>query len=563
MTIQAQLADGTVLEFPDGTDDAVIDKVVRQHVSPQPDPSIPFKSIPIPANMAAPGAENVDYGDVNGPVATFLRRIGKGAMLNYGDEIGGFVKGYVPALFNGKDESAEYARARDAYRSQDDAEGAANPVAAFLGDTTGQVATGALATAATGGTSLLPQLALGAAQGGVSAAGESKKSDASGLLEDASIGAGIGAGGTLAGYGIGKVLGKVISPSVRPEVKTLMDAGVTPTPGQIIGKGAAKIEDRLTSVPGLGNMISGAQTRALNQFNKAALNEASAKVGQSIDEIGREGVDALKTQFDDAYHAILPNLTWQADNTFKAELNNIAQMASELPEPQFKRFIQVVQDKVVKKLGQTGSVDGQTFKAMEESLGDIAKSYKAASDPDIRSLGDAFGEVLKSMRATLERVNPSSADTLKAINAGYARYAILRDAASRIGSDSGVFTPAQLLSAVRAADKSAGKGAFARGDALMQDIAEAGKSVLGAKYPDSGTVGRGLVAGPVTGAVAWANPTSLLGLAGGSLPYTKFGQKIVADLLTKRPDGAAGASSLVRTVAPILGRGLAPGLLGL
>jgi hypothetical protein len=33
MTIKANLADGTVLNFPDGTDQAVIDGVVKKHIS--------------------------------------------------------------------------------------------------------------------------------------------------------------------------------------------------------------------------------------------------------------------------------------------------------------------------------------------------------------------------------------------------------------------------------------------------------------------------------------------------------------------------------------------------
>ena len=41
--IEAQLADGTILNFPDGTDQAVIDRVVKQHVmgaaSVEPQPS--------------------------------------------------------------------------------------------------------------------------------------------------------------------------------------------------------------------------------------------------------------------------------------------------------------------------------------------------------------------------------------------------------------------------------------------------------------------------------------------------------------------------------------------
>ena len=41
MPITAELHDGTRLEFPDGTDPAVIDRVVKKHLAPAPAPAAP------------------------------------------------------------------------------------------------------------------------------------------------------------------------------------------------------------------------------------------------------------------------------------------------------------------------------------------------------------------------------------------------------------------------------------------------------------------------------------------------------------------------------------------
>ena len=83
--------------------------------------------------------------------------------------------------------------------------------------------------------------------------------------------------------------------------------------------------------------------------------------------------------------------------------------------------------------------------------------------------------------------NPARAPELRAANEAFANALRVEGGAGKIGSDQGVFTPDHLLSSVRQLDPSLRKGTFARGDALMQDLGDAGKAVLGNKVPDSGT----------------------------------------------------------------------------
>jgi hypothetical protein len=56
-----------------------------------------------------------------------------------------------------------------------------------------------------------------------------------------------------------------------------------------------------------------------------------------------------------------------------------------------------------------------------------------------------------------------------------------------LGAEEGQFTPAQLLNAVKVMDKSKDKGRFATRNALLQDIASSGKTVLSNKLGESGT----------------------------------------------------------------------------
>lgn len=128
-------------------------------------------------------------------------------------------------------------------------------------------------------------------------------------------------------------------------------------------------------------------------------------------------------------------------------------------------------------------------------------------------------------------------------------------------NNGGIFTPAQLQSAVRAADKSAGKGASATGNALMQDFSQDAMSVLGKGYPDSGTAGRLGTAGAV-GAL-FAHPAMLLSpwtyaAAAPALAYTPMGQRLAQGLLMSRPAAAqAVGNAVTNRLAPF-----APGLLG-
>lgn len=128
----------------------------------------------------------------------------------------------------------------------------------------------------------------------------------------------------------------------------------------------------------------------------------------------------------------------------------------------------------------------------------------------------------------LSRNNPAQlAKELANADAAYAKYVRLRNAGVAAANNEGVFTPSQLMGAVKKADNSVGKGAMATGDALMQDIATAGQNVLPNKIPDSGTAGRlglGILAG---GGLGYLNPVALAGGALAAGAYTRPGQAVI------------------------------------
>ncbi len=371
---------------------------------------------------------------------------------------------------------------------------------------------------------------------------------------------------TIVSAGLGGVFpagAAMISPNVRPDVARLIKEGVTPTPGQILGGRAQVIEDKLTSVPLLGDFITSSRRKGMDEFNRAALNRALKPIGEKVNDIGRTGIDEVSERLGAAYDTLLPKLTFKADQTFANELATVRQMAGTLPAQQAQQFEKVLRDQVVGKMTQQGMMSGVRLKEVESELGRLARGYAGDANFDNRQLGAAIGEMQNIIRQTLVRSNPTEAKRLTDINRGYANYARLRDAASRQGALEGEFTPAQLAAAVRAGDKSVGKGNYAKGKALLQDLSDAGKNVLMQKYPDSGTVGRALVPLSLLGAGSGAsyltdNPLPLAAAAMLTGPYVPGGRQATAALLAKRPESAAKAAQAIRQIGPYLTPGLVP-----
>ena len=367
-------------------------------------------------------------------------------------------------------------------------------------------------------------------------------------------------------------LGRMISPQISSDVQMLMDKGVTPTPGQILGGGWARTESKLTSVPVLGDMIKNAQQRAVNQFNEAAYNEALAPIGQKFSgKIGQEGIEQVGQKIGQAYDDILPKMKLQVDPQFQADVMNLGQMAQGLPETQQKTFMNILKTQIFGKLGPQGQMDGIDLKGVQSELARTAKGYLSDPSYDNRQLGAAVSALRDSVDSNLARVNPADlSNKLTKANQAWANFVRLRAAAASQGAmnNEGVFTAAQLQNAVRGADKSVGKGATATGNALMQDLSGAGQRVLGSKYPDSGTAGRGLMAllapsGLAAGFATQPGTTAatLGGIGLGSLAYTSGGQKLAAALLASRPQFAKPVGDAVSRFGQLAVPGSIPALL--
>jgi hypothetical protein len=577
MPIEIQGPDGSTVQFPDGTPPDVMTKAMRDKfggpVAPQAEPSFARRlaqsaGINPPANLEAQ-TDVYQRGVVRGmrdPIDAGAQLLTRGleALSPAGTSADSFMKGERQNVEQiNKTVEHQYQQQR----------GQAGLSGFDPGRLIGNVAgTAPLATLAPAG--IVGGAATGAATGALQPVYGQEGEDGSFWSQKGKQTA-IGGVSGAAGAAIAKALSRIISPKSSPEVQRLMDMGVSPTPGQTLGGAAKRIEDAATSIPLVGDVVKRGQTRAMEEFNRGTINEALKPIGEKLGGktmLGREAIDEAITKVSSAYDDLLPKMVAKADPQFVADMTQLRSLSGNMLPDRQKQFQQIAMDKLFSKFNpQTQTISGTELKVVESELGRLARNFGGSQDADQRLLGDAVKQLQANLRSLVERSNPQFADQLGKINSSYAQVIRLQRAAGYLGAEDGVFSPSQLLSAVKASDRSLNKRAFARGDALLQDTAEAGKSVLGPRVPDSGTplramVGGGLLAGAAGGggALAGINPIAAGGAGLGLLAgYTPVGQRLTANLLARRPEAATPLAQAIEQALPYIGSGAGAAGLGL
>ncbi|HZO86264.1 MAG TPA: hypothetical protein VFC26_13675 [Verrucomicrobiae bacterium] len=438
------------------------------------------------------------------------------------------------------------AQAEREYQARRESAGSTGLDVARMGGS--MVSTAPLAAALPGaGATVLGGVARGAVSGAVQGAMQPVTDETKTFWSEKGNQAAVGAATGGASQGLLNLARKWISPNVSADVKMLRTRGITPLPGQMIGRSAGRVESMTTS---FNPAVASAQRGAIEDFNRAAYNEVLAPVGMTYPKdgaIGREGIKYVGDQLSKKYDDLLPNLTFGADHQLLTDATAIQQMVASLPKKEARYFAGFWKDKLGQALAPNGQMDGRTFKEIQEAVGKESAAAGKSTDIYQRKLGDAFDALKSSLDDALERSNPQHAGELQKINQGWANLVPLEHAATAV-SQNGVFTPAQLLQGVRTASDTVRKRGFVRGTGgQMQELGEAGQKVLGNAYPDSGTAGRALLgAGVLGGAGMMFNPATAVGLGASMLGYTGTGKRAIASALADRPNIAPQISAAVR-----------------
>ena len=366
-------------------------------------------------------------------------------------------------------------------------------------------------------------LGMGGGVGGVAGFGAGKGGLENRLMEAGKSGAlGAGFGGALHG------LGRLISPQSSQAAQDLMEAGVKPTPGQALGGGLARAEEKLVSAPFLGSAITQSRQRALESFNRSVINRAlepaNLRVADDIPVSGRQAYNAAADALSGAYDDVVGQIpTARIDRQFAQDLNRVLTNArADLTPSNLTVFQNQINKVLNREAMENGSISGETLHKFVSDLGKKARDYGKSATQAEREVGESFGGLKEAFDDLLMRsTTPENATRLRDLRRAYANFMPVEGAVARLGSREGVFTPEALRSAVRATDQSLRKRQFARGNARMQEMAEQGVDVLGNEVPNSGTAER-VLTNAMLGGAALVDPTALaLGgaAAGASLPY--------------------------------------------
>lgn len=409
---------------------------------------------------------------------------------------------------------------------------------------------------AAAGAGLFPKIAAGAAGGSLSSlfmpATEGNPDD---FWQEKAKQAALGAvvGGAIPAVAAG--VRSVINPAAasNKNLQILAQEGVKPTIGQTLGGAWNRTEEKLQSIPILGDMITSARGAANRQFETAAHNRALSPIGMELPKgmTGRDAVNFTEKELRKNYDNVLNRIgAVTTDQTFNTNVLNLRNMVNSafIPVPAKERFGMVIDDMSSRMNGNTLTSDA--YKALESKLTTTAKTLLRSQNIDENEIGLAVSQLKNELQSMLQRQAGQNSSDLAATNLGWANFKRVQDAAGKIGAEQGEFSPAQFQNAVKKLDKSKDGSAFARGSALAQDLGDAGAVVLKGKVADSGTVGRAALGLGTLGGSFAVNPAIPAALVGGAAAYTPFMQNLLRASVMNRPQIAQPIGNAVEQIAP-------------
>lgn len=382
-----------------------------------------------------------------------------------------------------------------------------NPTSYLLGQLGGGLASGLGVEAGLGraglsslGRARAGDLALGAAYG----AGAADEPDGN-RVAAALLGGGAGLAGGAAGRGLTRAGGRLVAGIDDPSRRALNAADVRMTPGQILGGAAQRTEDRLAGLSVVGDQIRARRVEGIEDFNRAAFDEALAPINQTTGGVVREhGIDVARALRSNAYDDALSGVNVTADPIFTADMRQVIDAGTALPEPMRGNMVDyTLPTRVGQSFDNAGNLSGRDYQQALRGL------RRDAASMDAQPYGWDFGNVANQAEAALEglvdRQAPGVADGLRTANEVNRRVETLRSAvnAARNGTTSGevgIFFPSQLSTAAAQSSRRYGNSQGTTRQPFYE-LTRAGQDVLPSRVPDSGTAGRLVLPALAAGAI--------------------------------------------------------------
>lgn len=373
-------------------------------------------------------------------------------------------------------------------------------------------------------------------------------------------GAATGLAGGLAGRAIGATAarglrGKPVSPAVRK----LADEGVVMTPGRRGGAVARTYEEGvLGSIPFVKSIPQAANRRSIEQLNVAAYNRALKPLGQKLPMSttpGREAVamvgDTIFAAYDDAASRLALGLDKGIETAAK-KINGRAKAAAGPNAGQ----LQAIVDQTLEPL-RSGPLSGAAVRDSLQDLRGVASGFARSPSASERNVGEELWKLHDELEAGLVRQNRGDVLTpFRKAREAVSLFKRVEAAAASPTAVDGVFSPTALRGAVGKRGYGTSTGKLARGEAPMQDLADAAKEVLPAQISNSGTperltaLGLGLGGPPALGMV---DPVLGSIAAAGTLGYVPGLDKLLQNLALNRPDLFVKGGNAIDRLVPYMG----------
>lgn len=548
------------------------------------DDLVPMSDEPSPADAArAAATDDEGYRFTAAPESTLeyitglAQKAAQGATFGWGDELAaalGAVGGQLPG---GHGKSRQ--QILDDIRAKEDVFTEQNPKAAFTAEIGGALGSGTAGGAALASRlpAILPGVggigrtaigtgALGLPGGGISGIGAIEGPAGVGEYAlEAGKGAALSGGiGALLG-GAGGAAARVAGPWANRMAQNLTEQGVQLTPGEVVGGRLGRMEDTMAGLPLIGDMVRNRATEGVESLNQVAYDRALTPLGQRYRDmfaqsgarLGHESVDEISDILDRRYATVVPRMMAAIDQPLENEARAIA---NRMPASVRGEFVDAVERYVDSVLDPaTGTLPGSALQQSLRSLREASRRLRnSTANPWHPDLGQGLDDLRIALEGSMARHStPADVTRFNNINNSYAHYVRLRDAASRVASEEGVASPAALHSAVRAADRSAGKGGTARGRALLQDLTTPARAVMkpkGAGSPSAERIGLiGAITNPVLAAktLAYGAPVAAL--------YTRPGARAFQRAATFSPHTRAAIRRAIQRATEISAPGIGVG----
>ena len=352
-----------------------------------------------------------------------------------------------------------------------------------------------------------------------------------------------GAVGTAVGAGAGQVLKRALGGlTFREGAKELLDAGVPLTPGQAANSGLQTMENALANVPVVGTPIRNMQRKAVEGWNREVLKKVMPDdLVEKVTKGGNEGFEQATNAFSEAYESLFRGMVKPNPRGVQA----MNQITAGQPKGIFAN--------IQSTLAKGGNVPAKTIEEWDDLLRKEAMAAVRRGDQGMQMRANAGRKALRTI------VPENMASRWDELDGAFREFATARKAATyqNAARNRGTFTPAELLRASAAQDKSSGKRAFAQGQAALQQEALDVGDIL--QLPSRGLAEQ--LSFPVGAGVALIDPaTAATGYIGSRAAFNEGTRKAMIALQKLLTQGKEPTKEIVEKLEREYG--LTPGTLG-